>query len=321
MSPRARRGAALIVAIAALLLCLPAARAQTAPTTLRLALGPVDVVTPLLYGVKGGVYAKYGLDVELVKLANGPGIAAAVAGGAVELAQAGTLAVVQAFVKGLPFTIIGNLATYTASNPDDALLVPVDSSIHGPHDLAGKTFATVSLEGMPTLGTYAWLAAQGIDYSTLKYVEMPASATLAAMEQNRVDGGVFYEPFYSAFLATGKVRVLAFPYDAVGRRFANAVLFANANWVSGHRDVVDRFLRASQEASLYVAAHEAESAQLIADFAGVDPATVAKIHHEVRGVTISPADVQPVIDVAAKYKFIPQAFPARDVICPCALRK
>jgi len=43
------------------------------------------------------------------------------------------------------------------------------------------------------------------------------------------------------------------------------------------RAAVERFLRASQEASVYVAAHEGESAQLISDFTGVDPASIANI--------------------------------------------
>ena len=318
-----RRSIARIVTVLAslLLLTIPTARAQAPLSTIRLGLGPVDVVTPLLYGVKGDVFRKYGLDVELVKLSNGPAIAAAVAGGSVDLAQAATLSVVQAFVKNLPFTIIGKLATYSSTNPDDAMLVPVDSSIRSPRDLIGKTFATVSLDGMPTLGTYAWLDAHGVDHTTLKYIEMPAAATLAAMDQHRVDGGVFYEPFYSAFVATGRARVLAFPYDAVSSRFANAVLFAHTTWVRDHADVVERFLRASQEASMYVAGHESESSALIATFAGVDPSTVANIHHEVRGIPIVPSDIQAVIDIAARYKFIPMRFPASEIICSCALRK
>jgi len=311
---------AFVLALAALLIPASAAIGQAQSSVkLRLGMGPVDVVTPLLYAVKSGLYAKYGLDVEIVKLNNGPAIASAVAGGSVELAQAATLSVVQAFAKGIPFTIIGNLAYYQAARPDDALLVPVASPIRTPKDLLGKTLATVSLSGMPTLGTYKWLESQGIDPSSIKWVELPAAATLPAMEANRVDGAVFYEPFFSALMATNKVRVLAFPYDVLGKRFSNAVLFANAAWVHEHPDVVNRFLRASQEASTYVAAHESESASLIAEFAGVDLTTATNIHHEGRGVTLTPEDIQPVIDAAARYKFIPSAFPAQQLICSCAL--
>jgi hypothetical protein len=36
--------------------------------------------------------------------------------------------------------------------------------------------------------------------------------------------------------------------------------------------------------------------------------------HTGRQVTIAPADIQPVIDTAAKYHVIPKAFPANDII-------
>lgn len=122
-------------------------------------------------------------------------------------------------------------------------------------------------------------------------------------------------------MSTGKVRVVAYPYEALGKRFSTSVMFGTTKWVTDHRDAVGRFLRATQEAGVYVAAHEADSAQLIADFAGVDVATLPKIRHGARGAVIVPGDLQPMIDAAAKYKIIPQAFPAQQMICPCALRR
>lgn len=313
--------AAALSLVAVLPISPPAAVAQTSETVIRLGVGPVDVATPLIYAAKAGIYKKYGVNVEVVKLANGPALASAVAGGALEIAQAATLSVVQAFAKGLPFTIIGNLAYYDAKRPDQALLISRASAIKSPKDLVGKTLATVSLEGQPALATFAWLDAYGVDRPTIKFIEVPASATLAAMEQNRVDGAPLYEPFYTAFMATGKFRVLGYPYDAIGKRYALAVLFANPKWVGEHRDAVERFLRASQEASLYVGAHENEAALLMADFTGVDPSTIGNIRHSVRGIVLNPGDVQPVIDTAAKYNFISKAFPAQEMICNCAHRR
>lgn len=58
----------------------------------------------------------------------------------------------------------------------------------------------------------------------------------------------------------------------------------------------------------------------MAEFGGIDPATVANIRHPERGVPIAPADLQPVIDAAARYKLIPKAFPAATMICGCAIK-
>lgn len=295
------------------------ARGQ-ADLVIRVGAGPVDQATPIFYGVKSGLYKKYGVNVEVVKLPNGAAIAAAIAGGSVELGQASPLSVILAVSRGLPFSVIGNLASYDSAHPAFGLLVPVDSALKAPKDLEGKTFAAVALSDMNTLATFAWLDERGVDRTKLKIVEMPASATLAAMEQGRVDAATFYEPFFSSFMSGGKVRVLGTPYDALGKRFSTSVMFGTTAWVGEHRDAVQKFLRATQEASAYVGAHEGESAQLIADFAGLDVATLPNIRHDARGVAIGPGDLQPMIDAGAKYKIIPQAFPAQQMICTCAIK-
>jgi NitT/TauT family transport system substrate-binding protein len=296
------------------------ARGQ-ADLVIRVGAGPVDQATPIFYAVKAGLYKKYGVNVEVVKLPNGAAIAAAIAGGSAQLGQASPLSAILAVSKGLPFTVIGNLASYDSVHPDFGLLVPVDSPIKSPKDLEGKTLAAVALEDMNSLATFAWLDAHGVDRGRLKVVELPASATLAAMEQGRADASTFYEPFFSSFMAGGKVRLPASPYDALGKHFSTSVLFGGTAWVADHRDAVQNFLRATQEASAYVAAHETESAQLIADFAGLDVATLPNIRHAARGVTIGPSDLQPMIDAAAKYKIIAQPFPAQTMICTCAIRR
>jgi ABC-type nitrate/sulfonate/bicarbonate transport system substrate-binding protein len=308
------------MALAALLL-LPGAVVAQSTEVVHIGAGPVDQATPLIYGVKGGIYKKYGISVEVVKLANGSAIASAVAGGSLELGQASALSIVTAFAKGLPFTVIGNLSTYDAERPDFALLVAANAPIHTAKDLEGKPFGAVSLQDQASVFTFAWLDAHGVDRSTIKYAEVPASAALAAMEQNRIVAATVYEPFLSADLASGKVRALGTPYDAVARRFSTAVLFGGTKWVGEHHDAVERFLRATQDASTYVAAHENESAALIAEFTGVDPASIANIRHSTRGVLLGPADLQPVIDVAARYKVIPKTFAAQDMICACALHR
>lgn len=132
---------------------------------------------------------------------------------------------------------------------------------------------------MNSIATFAWLDARRVDRSTLKYVEIPASAALAAMEQNRIVGSTIYEPYFSAYLTSGKVRVLGYPFEAIAKHFSDALLFANTKWAAEHRDAVEKFLRATQEASLYIAGHENESTALIAEFGGVDPATMGNVRH------------------------------------------
>jgi hypothetical protein len=45
------------------------------------------------------------------------------------------------------------------------------------------------------------------------------------------------------------------------------------------------------------------------------------IHHPIRTVAIGPDDLQPVVDAAVRFKMIPNAIPAEQLICSCALRR
>lgn len=295
--------------------------AQSASPLIRVGAGPDDPSAPLVYAAHEGLFAKAGLNVELERLAGATAVAAAISGGSLEIGKGATLSVVTAIAKGLPFTIIGNMSTYRSTKPDIALIVLKNSPINSAKDLVGKTLAAVSLQDQNSVATFAWLAQQGVDWSTLKYTEIPASAALPAMEQDRIVGSTVYEPVLSADLATNKVKIIGYPYDAIGKRFSDAVLFANPKWIGANRDVVARFLQVVESASSYVKAHESEVAPMSAEFGGVDPAKITAIHHTGRGVKIAPADIQPVIDAALKYKAISKTLDAKDLICDCALRK
>jgi ABC-type nitrate/sulfonate/bicarbonate transport system substrate-binding protein len=155
---------------------------------IRVGIGPSDQVSPMVYAGDAGIYKKYGLNVEIVLLPTGNALLTAVAGGSLELTMSSSLAAVTAISRGVPLTVIGNLSLYNSSKPDLAMLVLKDSAIHSAKDLEGKTLSGVALQDINTMATNAWLDKLGVDRSTIKYVEIPASATLAVLQPNRGHG-------------------------------------------------------------------------------------------------------------------------------------
>jgi ABC-type nitrate/sulfonate/bicarbonate transport system substrate-binding protein len=285
---------------------------------IRVGAGPDDPSAPLIYAASAGLFKKAGLNVQLVKLGGGAFVATAVAGGSLEIGKGSTASVVTAVGRGLPFSVIGAIAKTSPGHRDVALVVSTSAAIAGPKDLIGKTMADVSLADQSTIATFTWLDQRGVDHRSLQYVEVPASATVAAIEQGRVVGASLYEPALSAAVATGKVRVLGYPFEAVASRWAEAVLYGNSDWLQQHADLVKRFLRVTGEASAYVGAHEDQVAPIVAQFSGIDPSTLVKVTHPGRSLAVNAGDIQPMIDALAKYKVIPKGFPASDMICPCA---
>ena len=322
--PRVMKSRSAFLSAVAAATFVPLSRTQVfgqSADAIRLGIGPSDQVSPMIYARDAGLYKKYGLDVEITLMPTGSALLTALSGGSLDLTMSSTLAAVIAISRGLPLTMVGNLSLYDSRKPDLAMLVLKDAPIHSAKDLEGATISGVALQDINTLATNAWLDKLGVDRSTMKYIELPASATLSAMEQGRIVASTLYEPFYSEYMATGKTRVLGYPLDAIAKRFSDGVISGTKAWVDAHRDVVQRFLRALAEADAYMSGHESESAGVMARFLGHDIASVSNIHHAVRTVVITPGDVQPVIDVALKYKVIPSSIPAGDMLCSCVLTR
>src|SRR5580700_8612221 len=271
--PRSNATRTLIaVAVLAFVLAgLPTAvRAQATPETILVGASSDDVVRPLLYAVDAGLFKKAGLDVQLVKLANGAAVAAAVAGGSIQLGKGSALTPIQAYAKGIPFIVTANLADYSSDSPNIAMVVQNSAPIHGPKDLVGKTIGMVGLNDSNTLAVYSWLEKGGVDLTSVKFIELGNSAGAAALEANRVDAMMFLDPALSAALTNPNLRLLSYPNDALGRRFSVGTVFGFASWVNAHRDEVARFNRAVSAAEAYVAGHESETKDLEAKFADLD---------------------------------------------------
>lgn len=309
----------LLFALSTLMLLPLGSTAQTEPL-IRVGAALDDQSTPLLYASQAGLFKRAGLNVEIEKLGSGSVVAAAVAGGAIEIGKAATYAIILAYAKGLPFTLIAPIAFYRADAPDGALVVSTKSPFKTAKDLEGKTLGVTTLQDFNMLATTAWIDQNGGDPSKVKFVEIPPPAITAAIEQGRIEGAPVFEPAYTAAISSGKARVAAYVYNAIAKSYSGAALFANTSWIAQHRELVERFNRVVLEADQYAAGHEREMIPLIAQFVGIDQGLPEKMHHPGRALYIQAADVQPLVDLAAKYKIIPTAFPAAQLICDCALK-
>lgn len=310
----------LLAVLLAALLCTSASSAQPA-ATLRIGASPDDGTTPLLYARSAGLFQKAGLTLDLQKFTSGSAIAAAVAGGALDIGRANTFSLVTAVSKGIPFVAIAPVESYRSETPTLAMIVPSGSTLQTARDFIGKTIAVSSLGDLYSVAIRAWLDKNGVDAASVRLVELPQTALLAALDQGRIDGAGATEPLIQSAVNTKRYRVIGKVFDAIAPRFLIASFFANTTWVDAHHDVVDRFIRVVRAADIYLSAHESESPGLLAPFMQIDPATLAGIPHPFRPTYLDPSDLQPVIDVLASSQLIAKTFPARTMISPLALER
>jgi NitT/TauT family transport system substrate-binding protein len=260
------------------------------------------------------MFARAGLQVQIERINSGAATAAAVASRTIDIGKSTTLAVLAGFARNVPFTIIAPAAQYDASSPDGELVVAADSPIRTAADLEGKTLGTTSLLGMDHIATLAWVDSHGGNSQSLHYVEVPLSAVGNALAQHRIDAAFDTEPLLSDAIATGKVRPFLPILNMIGKRFLFSVWFTSADFAKTNPEAVKRFTSVIMQAQLYVNGHHKDLAPLVADLSGLPVGEVEHAKLATCGTTLTAADLQPLIDIAAKYHAIPAAYDARQVI-------
>jgi NitT/TauT family transport system substrate-binding protein len=295
-----------------------AARAQSA--TLRFASAPDDDVTSFLHAQEAGIFKREGLDVAIQRSNSGSAVAAAVAGGSIDIGKSSVMSLISAHSRGLPFVLIAPAGLYTAAEPVVAMLIAKDAEIRTPRDLAGKTIAVPALGDLYSIANNSFVDAGGGDAKSVRYIEMPSAASPEAIISRRVDAATLTTPILVAALETGKLRVIGHPFDAISKRFIQAAWFTTRDFAAKNRDVIERFQRAIHESAVYVNAHHAETVNALAAFTGADPKLVARMPRATAGTVLDPVLVQPVIDAAVKYKAIAAAFDARTMVDAGSLR-
>ncbi|MFN2460659.1 MAG: ABC transporter substrate-binding protein [Candidatus Velthaea sp.] len=312
-----------LIAGAAATAALPAfargAGAQGA-ATLRVAAAPDDDITPILYGQSSGIFRKAGLDVQLQSLSSGSATAAAVAGGSIDIGKSSLMALISAHARGVLFKIVAPASVYTEASPIAGLVVAKESAIKSGRDFNGKTVSASSLKDLIAVATQAWIDQNGGDSKEVKFIEIPASAVTAALEQRKIDGATLVTPALAEALDSGKAILLGRSFSAIAKRFLVAGWFTTEEYLAKNADNVRRFVAGFREAAAFTDTHRAETVPLLANYSHLQLETIRHMVRSTAGTVLEARDMQPVIDAAVKYKVIDKAFPAQELIAALPAR-
>lgn len=302
-----RRHVLCLAAIAAL-----SARARAADA-IQVIGTPSEDMTDMYYAVKTGMFARNGLDVTLVPATSGSAATIAVVSGSYQIAKSSMLALFSAHLRGIPLVLIAPELLTETQSPRSLLQIAPDSTFKTGADLNGKTIGVPALGDATTLATRAWVDKTGGDWHSLKFVEIPNTALEAAIVQHRVDAATLQTPQLDVSLEAGATKTLANANAAIAPKFILGGYFALSDWATRHAADVRTFASTLAAATTYVNAHRAETAPLVAEFTKTPLENVSKMHRTTNPTTLDAALIQPLIDAAAKYGIISQAFPAREI--------
>jgi len=284
-------------------------------TAIRFISSPSDDLRPVLYAQSAGLFKKAGLDVEITRATSGAVVAQSVIAGAMDVGKSSLVSLIAAYARGVPFVMIAPSAIHQKDDANDGVMILANAPFKSPLDLQGKVVGCTAIGDIGYLGLRAMIDEQGGDSSTVRFIELPTTTLGATLEQGRVDAGITNEPYMSKDLGTGKFRMLADMLNGYGPRpILESAFFSTRDYVAKNRDAMARFAKVMEQASAYANSHIPETLPLIVAFSGMDAHAAAIMHKTYTALAFDPAQIQPVIDVAAKYKVIPKTFSARDML-------
>jgi NitT/TauT family transport system substrate-binding protein len=266
--------ATLLAAIAvATTLASPPARAAD---TLQVgkAINVLWIYTAMDVGVQQGIFAKYGLDVEISVLPGDAKFQQALVAKSIDIGLASGTSMALS-VKGSPAVAV---AAFAGAPRNFSVNVAADSSIHSVADLKGKTLAVATNGSLPEwltkrLSLHEGWGVDGIHNTATGGFE----ASVAAMLTHSVDGFMGATEAGLQLEQDGKARIITNMEQYVPR-FITQVVSTRTDFVAAHPELVERFLKGLFASIAYVKQHKSESTAIATQVLHQSPAVMDKTY-------------------------------------------
>lgn len=307
-------------AVAAAAVAFPWVSAS-AETKLQVGTIKIGDLSPFFIAQTKGFFKDAGLEVDAIPMVGGAAIAPALASGALHIGWSNVVSLFQAHLEGFDHRFIVNGAiAKRGTNDVFGFQVAIDSPIKSAKDLAGKTVAANTVGNIIQAAGQHWIDHNGGDSSKVKWVELPFPQMEAGVVQKHIDAFVAVEPFVTVpSQVNKKTRVLGYPLGGIAPRLMIASFFSSEAWIQKNGDAARAFATAWNRG---VEAHNEnpeEAKAVIAKATGLSPDVLKLAALPAFDKKLLESDLQPMMDVALRYKLINKKFPVRDVISKIAL--
>jgi NitT/TauT family transport system substrate-binding protein len=273
---RARRacGAATLILLGTMLVALPAAAAET------LSVGKagqnVFAFALLDVGVKAGLFAKQGLDLEVSEFASGARLHQAMAADSIDVGLGGGSDFV-ALSKGAPEKAVGAL-----SGPpyDFALAVQVDGPIHAVADLKGARIGVTTLTSLTAWLTGELARQQGWGRDGINRIAVGANATSVALLRTREIDGFTADLGAALQVEQAKFGRVLLQFGDVVKDFYTFVIFARTAVLEKRPAAVRAFLRGWYDSVKFARTNKNLAVDVMTGVTGRDRALVARLYDQ-----------------------------------------
>jgi len=244
------------------------AEAGTTLTKVRIGTQPWIGYGPWWIAQEQGLFAKHGIEAELIDFVTDTEVNAAFASGNMDVANVATHTAIKLFANGVDLRVV---LVEDASYEADAILAP--SSIASIADLAGKTVAFEEGSTSDLLLNYA-LAEAGMSINDIVAAPMPAADAGAALIAGQVDVAVTYEPYISEAINQNP-DIQKLYTGAADPGLISDVLIARTAFAAANPDAMKALMTIWDEAVAFLRANPSEGRAIIARAVGSAPEELA----------------------------------------------
>ena len=241
------------------------AGADAALTEITVGVIPIVDTAPIWLGAEQGFFSDEGLDITVQTTTGGAAAVPGVVSGDYDFAFGNLVSTMVARDQGLDLRYVANGNT-TAGTPDfGAVIVPADSPIESPADLAGKTVSVNNLQNIGDTTIRQVVEDDGGDSSTIKFVEVAFPDAEAAVENKQVDAAWILAPFLDSAVANG-ARVITYNFSAFDPELDIAGYFTTGDSIENNPELVAKFTAAMNKSLEYAQENPDEVRRIVTTY-------------------------------------------------------
>lgn len=225
---------------------------------------------PLDVGVEQGIFAKYGLDVEVSSSTGDAKLQQALASDSVEFGLGSGPGMAFA-VKGSPVIAV---AAFAAEPRNIAVIVGADSAIKGVPDLKGKLLAVTTAGSLTDWLAHRLAVQEGWGVDGVKTAALGGfGPSLAALKTHQVDG-LMAATEAGYLLEERKEGRIIVGMEKYAPKFHTHVVFARQNLVASNPDLVNRFLKGFFGSIAFMKANKEKTTEIASRILHQSPAVM-----------------------------------------------
>jgi NitT/TauT family transport system substrate-binding protein len=209
---------------------------------------PILPTAALYAGIEEGFFEERGIEVTVETGQGGAALLPAVMAGQIDFATSNPVSLLQARGEELDVRVIAHWTSALSEGDQDinGVVAAAGSGIESAADLAGKTVAVNTLNGMGGLTIREAVRQDGGDPDAVEFVELPFPDMPAALSGGNVDAVWVPEPFLSSLQAAGNVVATYSSMESVPGH-PTQLFFTSPQLLASDPELVEDFTAAVEE--------------------------------------------------------------------------